>query len=84
MPVPSASDIDEAHKAYCKMLMDTAKKHIPCGVLKNHAPSWDEECEDILHAHNKAKTNLATAKTATDLMTRLITKQREREMDSDR
>ena len=78
LPVPSASNIDEAHKAYCKMLTDAAKKHIPCKVLKNHVPSWDEECEDFLRAPNKAKTNVDTAKTATDLMTRLNTKQRER------
>ena len=78
LPVPCTSNIDEAYKAYCKMLTDAAKKHIPRGVRKNYVPCWDKECEVLLHAHNEAKTNAEKAKTATDLMARLNTKRRER------
>ena len=60
------------------MLTDAAKKHVPWGVRKNYVPCWDEECEELLHAHNEAKTNTERARAATEFMTRLNTKRRER------
>ena len=78
LPVPTASNINEAYMAYCMMLIDTAKKHVPQGVRKNYVPCWDKECEELLHAHNEAKTNAERARAATELMTRLNTKRRER------
>ena len=69
LPVPTASNINDAYVAYCTMLTDATKKHIPWGVRKNYVPCWDEECEELLHAHNKAKTNAERARAATELMT---------------
>ena len=78
LPVPSASNINNAYVAYCTMLTNTAKKHVPWRVQKNYVPCWDEECEELLHAHNEAKTNAEWARTATELMTWFNTKRRER------
>jgi len=78
LPVPSACNINEAYEAYCQVLLDAAKKHVPRGVRKNYVPCWDVECEELLHAHNEAKSNSERAAAATELMTRLNTKRRER------
>ena len=69
LPVPSASNINDSYVAYCTMLTNTAKKHIPRGVRKNYVPCWDKECEELLHAHNEAKTNAERARAATELIT---------------
>ena len=78
LPVPTASNIDEAYEAYCNTLQDAAKKHVLWGVRKNYVLCWDEECDDLLRVHNDAKSNAERARAATDLMTRLNTKRRER------
>ena len=78
LPVPSASNINDSYVAYCTMLTNTAKKHILWGVRKNYIPCWDRECEELLHAHNEAKTNAERARAATELMTQLNTKWRKR------
>ena len=76
--MPTASNINDTYVAYCTMLTNTAKKHVPQGVQKNYIPCWDEECKELLHAHNKAKTNAERARAATELMARLNTKRKER------
>lgn len=78
LPVPTASNINDAYEAYCKMLMDAAKRHVPRGVRKNYVPCWDEVCEELLYAHNEARNNTERATAATDLLTRLNAKRRER------
>ena len=78
LPVPTASNINDAYEAYCKMLTDAAKKHVPRGVRKNYVPCWDKVCEELLCAHNEATGNAERATAATDLVTRLNTKRRER------
>ena len=78
LPVPTVSNINEAYEAYCKILQDATKKHIPQEVRKNNVPCWDKECDDFLRTHNEAKSNTERARADTDLMTRLNTKRRER------
>ena len=34
--VTTADNIDEAYEAYCRLLIDAAKKHIPRGCRANH------------------------------------------------
>ena len=78
LPVPSVSNINDAYVAYCTMLTNTTKKQVPRGVQKNYVPCWDKECEELLQAHNEAKTTAERARAATELMTRLNSKRRER------
>ena len=61
LPVPTASNINDAYEAYCKMLTDAAKKHVPRGVRKNYVPCWDKVCEELLCAHNEATGNAENA-----------------------
>jgi hypothetical protein len=78
LPVPTSSNIDEAYKAYCTMVTTTAKKHILRGFRSNYVPCWDEECNKLLHTHNQATTKAERARAATDLMTLLNNKRKER------
>ena len=77
LPVPYASNINDSYLAYCTMLTNTAKKHVQ-GSPKELRPCWTKECEEPLDAHNEAKTNTERARAATELMTWLNTKGRER------
>ena len=78
LPVPTAANINEAYEAYCAMLTDAAKKHVPRGVRKNYVPCWDKVCEDLLRDHNEAANNTVRATAATDLLTHLDTLRRQR------
>ena len=67
LPVTTADNIDEAYKAaYCKMLLDAAKKHIPRGCRANHILYWDDQCEDLLRFHTEAISSSKRASAATD------------------
>ena len=77
LPVPSADNIDEAYEAYCKMLLDAAKKHIPRECRANHIPCCDDQCEDLLNAHTEATSSEERASAATDLFARLDNKRKE-------
>ena len=44
------TDLDTSYKAYCSMLINTAKQSVPCGY-QNYIPCWDEECQELYEQH---------------------------------
>ena len=78
LSVTIADNIDEAYEAYCKMLLDAAKKHIPSGCRANHIPCWDDQCENLLCAHTKTTSSAERVSAARNLFARLDNKRKER------
>ena len=81
LPLPTPTNLNEAYGAYCKMLLNSASKHIPRGRREAYIPCWDEECEDLLLAHKNANSNEERDTAASDLHNRLNEQRRERWTD---
>ena len=56
----------------------STRKNILLGFQKNYVLCWDNECKALLLSHNEAKTNVERSTTATNLLTMLNTKWKER------
>ena len=78
LPAPTVDNIDEAYQAYQEMLLNAAKKHIPRGFRAKYIPCWDGQCEDLLRQHSDATTTADRSAAATNLLTRLNDKRKER------
>ena len=81
LPLPTPTNLNEAYDDYCKMLLNSASKHIPRRRREAYIPCWDEECEDLLLAHKDANSNEERDTAASDLHNRLNEKRRERWTD---
>ena len=64
LPPPDTVDTEDAYKAFCRILTNSAKHSIPRGYNKNYITCWDDECEQLY----KENENKEAASTATSLL----------------
>ena len=77
LPPPDTADTEDAYKAFCRILTNSAKHSIPRGYNKNYIPCWDDECEQQYKEHIDSE-NTESASTATSLLNVLDEKRRQR------
>ena len=77
LPQPDTADTEEFHKAFCRIIINSAKLSIPREYNKNYIPCWDDECEQLYKEHNDSE-NTESASTATSLFNALDEKRRRR------
>ena len=77
LPPPDTADTEDAYKAFCRILTNSAKHSIPRGYNKNYIPCWDDECEQLYKEHIDSE-NTESASTATSLLNVLDEKRRQR------
>ena len=64
LPPPDTVDTEDAYKAFCRILTNSAKHSIPRGYNKNYIPCWNDECEQLYKEHIDSE-NTESASTAT-------------------
>ena len=43
-------------KRFCKLILTSAKKHIPRGFRRNYVPCWSEQCTRLLEEHERTQS----------------------------
>ena len=77
LPPPDTADTEDAYKAFCRIVTNSAKHSIPRGYNKNYIPCWNDECEQLCKEHIDSE-NTESASTATALLNVLDEKRRQR------
>ena len=77
LPPHDIADTEDVYKAFCRILINSAKHSIPRGYNKNYIPCWDDECEQLYKEHIDSE-NTESASTAASLLNVLGEKRRQR------
>lgn len=57
---------DQMNKNFCKIILETAKKHIPRGRIKNYKPFWNPQLEELKKERDIARNTAEQTKTTLD------------------
>ena len=78
LPLPANENLDRAYAAFCKLLINSAKRTVPRGFRQRYIPTWDDDCDKCYDAFLHASSDEESATLATELTICLDKKRRER------